>query len=65
MHTYLKIHDREYDVGMWLPGIHDGRTEFVKLFTVRDLEDALYAVNFLNGGSSENYDKFQIYKEAS
>jgi hypothetical protein len=49
MHTYLKIKDGEYQIGQWLIN-RDGYHQFSTLFTVPMLDEAIIAVNMLNGG---------------
>jgi len=49
VHTFLKLGDGTYSIGMWLPN-QNGITSFVPLFTVLGIAQAIRAVNVMNGG---------------
>lgn len=61
MHTYLKRPNGSYTIGQWLPDVN-GITAFKSpLFDVATLQDALAAVNMMNGGDRDA--TFEVTKE--
>jgi len=71
MHTYVKNDDDSYTIGTWLPNSADdiggklvGVTAFDPLFDVATLDEAVRAINILNGGNGAVLDtKIKITKE--
>jgi hypothetical protein len=62
MHTYLRVENGVYDIGMWLPN-REGVTSFARMFSVPTLKQAFVAVNILNGGTRVNPNILGIFNE--
>lgn len=61
MHTYMKNDDDSYTIGTWMVV---GVTAFDPLFDVATLDEAVRAINILNGGNGAVLDtKIRITKE--
>jgi hypothetical protein len=63
MHTWLRIHEDEYSIGLWLIN-HSGVHQFNRMFSVPKLEQAMAAVNAMNGGSRISVSALKIFNEA-
>ena len=62
MHSYIRLDDGGYSVGVWLRDSERG-SHFERLFDVADFISACRAVGMLNGGGQPFWNEIKITKE--